>query len=56
MSSFGAARFRARVKKISVADRNESRRLKICSAFQNARIEYNDKYASGARKTAYYFG
>lgn len=56
MSSFGAAEFRDRVKQITVADGNKSRRSKICSAFKNASIEYNDKYASGARKGAYYFG
>lgn len=56
MSDFGAAGFRARLKRISIADGNESRRSRICSAFKNACIEYNDKYASGARKTAYYFG
>lgn len=56
MSSFGAAGFRDRLKRISIADGNEWRRSRICSAFKNARIEYNDKYALGARKTAYYFG
>lgn len=56
MSSFGAAEFRDRVKQIIIADGNKSRSSRICSAFKNASIECNEKYASGARKGAYYFG
>lgn len=55
MSTFGMASFRDRLKRVRVADWNESRRSKICLAFKNAVIEYDNKYASGARKGAYYF-
>lgn len=55
MSNFASAGFRDRLKQVVIADGNKLRRSRICSAFKNARIEYNDKYASGARKGAYYF-
>lgn len=55
MSSFGAVGFRSRLRRIKVADHDQTRRSKICSAFQNAQIEYNEKYAAGARKGSFYF-
>lgn len=56
MSSFGSATFRDRIKSIEIGDWDETRRWRMCEAFKNARIELHHKYASDARKGAYYFG
>lgn len=55
MSNFGGQHFKNSLKRVRIADEDESRRKRIVSAFTNAEIEFTGRLANGGRKNAYYF-
>jgi len=55
MSSFGGSAFRQRLRSVTIADHDKTRRERIGQAFKNAQIDYSGDSAIGSRKGAYYF-
>lgn len=55
MTGFGGSTYRQRLRQVTIADNDETRRERMTEAFKNAQIEYSSKSANGGRKGAYYF-